>query len=245
MLLDETEPLDSRILRLAQNGQRKEACRLLVEAYGSEIIGTCISRMGSPAAGEDAAQDTMARALVALENYRGTAGLRPWLHRIASNRCIDLLRSRRSRLIRVADQVEIDHVPAPERPLPVEVAESQAAQGRVLSAVRAALSVIKEPDRTWVFCTTPKGSRLRRNRRGSRDLSGRGEASESDAVARPRRARRRRGGHPMKRTSEARTEAPADVLSIACALLDRCSRARRHLDARAQARLSTLRRDGC
>lgn len=150
MLLDETEPLDSRILRLAQDGQRKEACRLLVEAYGSEIIGTCISRMGSPAAGEDAAQDTMARALVALENYRGTAGLRPWLHRIASNRCIDLLRSRRSRLIRVAEQVEIDHVPAPERPLPVEVAESQAAQSRVLSAVRSALSVIKEPDRTWV-----------------------------------------------------------------------------------------------
>ncbi len=150
MLLDETEPLDSRILRLAQDGQRKEACRLLVEAYGSEIIGTCISRMGSPAAGEDAAQDTMARALVALENYRGTAGLRPWLHRIASNRCIDLLRSRRSRLIRVAEQVEIDHVPAPERPLPVEVAEAKAAQGRVLTAVRAALAVIKEPDRTWV-----------------------------------------------------------------------------------------------
>lgn len=150
MLLDETEPLDSRILRLAQDGQRKEACRLLVEAYGSEIIGTCISRMGSPAAGEDAAQDTMARALVALENYRGTAGLRPWLHRIASNRCIDLLRSRRSRLIRVAEQVDVDHVAAPERVFPVELAESQAAQGRVLSAVRAALSVIKEPDRTWV-----------------------------------------------------------------------------------------------
>lgn len=150
MLLDETEPLDSRILRLAQEGQRKEACRLLVQAYGAEIIGTCISRMGSPAAGEDAAQDTMARALVALENYRGTAGLRPWLHRIASNRCIDLLRSRRSRLIRVAEQVEIDHVPAPESPLPVEVAESKAAQTRVLSAVRDALAVVKEPDRTWV-----------------------------------------------------------------------------------------------
>ncbi|MCB9726950.1 MAG: sigma-70 family RNA polymerase sigma factor [Deltaproteobacteria bacterium] len=150
MLLDETEPLDSRILRLAQAGQRKEACRLLVEAYGAEILGTCINRMGSPAGGEDAAQDTMARALVALENYRGTAGLRPWLHRIAANRCIDLLRSRRSRLIRVAEQVEVDHVAAPERPMPVEVAESQAARGRALAAVRDALSVIKEPDRTWV-----------------------------------------------------------------------------------------------
>ncbi len=150
MLADERQKMDTRILEHAHQGRRREACRLLVQAYGSEIVGTCISRMGSAAAGEDAAQDAMSRALVALPDYRGTGGLRPWLHRIAANRCIDLLRSRRSRLIRTAGDVEVDHMPAPEEPIPLEAAETVAARRQEFGRVRGALSRVKEPDRTWV-----------------------------------------------------------------------------------------------
>ncbi len=84
---------DQRILDLARCGRVAEAADMLVRAYGGEIVGTCVGRMGDPMSGEDAAQDTLARALVALPGYRGNAGLRPWLHRIAANRCIDLMRS--------------------------------------------------------------------------------------------------------------------------------------------------------
>ena len=150
MLADERESTDARILRLARAGQRREAGRVLVEAYGREITGTCISRMGTREGGEDAAQDAFARALVALETYRGSAGLRPWLHRIAANRCIDLLRSHRSRLIRHADAAELDDVAAPTGPMPVEQAEVAADRSRQLRAVNTVLSAIKEPDRTWL-----------------------------------------------------------------------------------------------
>ncbi len=150
MLADQYDSLDAEILGLAQAGQRSEACRLLVRAYGSEILGTCIGRMGDEAAGEDAAQDALARALVALPSYRGTGGLRPWLHRVAANRCIDLLRSRKSRQQRMLGAVEVDSVPAPERLMPVEIREHAAARNAQLLRVRGALGLIKEPDRTWV-----------------------------------------------------------------------------------------------
>lgn len=150
MLADDRESLDARILRLAQTGNRREAASLLVQAYGSEIIGTCVGRMGSHAGGEDAAQDAMARALVALPEYRGSGGLRPWLHRIAANRCIDLLRSQRSRVSRTTESVAIDALPAPARLMPVEQAERRVEQSRRLGVVRVALERVKEPDRTWV-----------------------------------------------------------------------------------------------
>jgi RNA polymerase sigma-70 factor (ECF subfamily) len=150
MLADERESTDAKILRLAREGERREAGRLLVEAYGREITGTCISRMGNREGGEDAAQDAFARALVSIERYRGSGGLRPWLHRIAANRCIDLLRSRRSRLIKRSDGAELESIPAPSGPMPVEEAEALADRSRQLSVVREVLSTVKEPDRTWL-----------------------------------------------------------------------------------------------
>ena len=150
MLADERESTDAKILRLAREGDRREAGRLLVEAYGGEIIGTCVSRMGCQESGQDAAQDAFARALVALEDYRGTGGLRPWLHRIAANRCIDLMRSRRSRLIKRADGAVLDELPAPAGPMPLEEAEVRADRHRQLAVVRSALDAVKEPDRTWL-----------------------------------------------------------------------------------------------
>ena len=106
--------------------------------------------MGNREGGEDAAQDAFARALVSIESYRGSGGLRPWLHRIAANRCIDLLRSRRSRLIKRSDGTELDSLPAPSGPMPVEEAEALADMNRRLSVVREVLSMVKEPDRTWL-----------------------------------------------------------------------------------------------
>lgn len=150
MLADQNDGIDVRILRLAQQGRRREACDLLVEAYGGELVGTCINRMGSRAAGEDAAQDALTRALVALPDYRGTAGLRPWLHRIAANRCIDLHRSNRSRLQRTAPQAEAEDVAAPPVPMPVELREARRAERRKVGRVREMLGRVKEPDRTWV-----------------------------------------------------------------------------------------------
>ena len=150
MLADKRDATDAKILALAREGRRRESGRLLVEAYGSEITGTCIGRMGCRAAGEDAAQDALARALVALADYRGNSGLRPWLHRIAANRCIDLLRSNRSRRSRHIDDVSMDTLEGPTGPLPMELAEERADRLKQLAVMQRHLQDIKEPDRTWL-----------------------------------------------------------------------------------------------
>lgn len=146
----ELREIDAEILRLAHEGKRKEACRQLAQAYGGEILGTCIARLGDEAAGADAAQDALSRALVALPSYRGTAGLRPWLHRIAANRCIDMMRSRQSKRGRLAADFDWETLPAPSRPMPSEQAEVARERQLQLERVRSALASVKEPDRRWV-----------------------------------------------------------------------------------------------
>ena len=68
-----------------------------------ELHRYCARLMGSVIDGEDVVQDTMARALAALDDIADVTQLRPWLFRIAHNRALDLLRSR---AVRKADPIE-------------------------------------------------------------------------------------------------------------------------------------------
>ncbi|EHR71229.1 RNA polymerase sigma factor, sigma-70 family [Burkholderiales bacterium JOSHI_001] len=54
----------------------------------------CARLMGSVIDGEDVVQDTLLRALVALQDLDELPPLRPWLFRVAHNRAMDLLRGR-------------------------------------------------------------------------------------------------------------------------------------------------------
>ena len=100
--------------------------------------------------GEDAAQDALVRGIRGLVDYRGEAGLRPWLHRIAANRCVDLMRTQQVRYRRSASESIIQHVAAQTEALPSEIAESAQHQRLRVEAVRDAMADVKEPDRTWL-----------------------------------------------------------------------------------------------
>jgi RNA polymerase sigma-70 factor (ECF subfamily) len=85
--------------------------------------------------GEDVVQDTVARALVALDGLREVPPFRAWLFRIAHNRALDLLRSK---AIRAAAPIEAaDNVADPATPDPVEMLMRQ-------EAVRTAVSRFTE-----------------------------------------------------------------------------------------------------
>lgn len=142
--------LDREVLDLVRSGQYHDGCRLLVESYGPEILGTCINRLGDRSLGEDAAQDVLARAIRSLLDYRGDAGLRPWLHRIAANRCIDMLRSRQSHQKRHQEIANLEEIAGDEVPAPSEEKERGQESTRQVLRVRAVLEAIKEPDRTWL-----------------------------------------------------------------------------------------------
>ena len=57
-------------------------------------MGLCVSMLGDRSLAEDAAQESFLKAFGSLEDFRGASSFGTWLHRIAVNRCLDLLRRR-------------------------------------------------------------------------------------------------------------------------------------------------------
>lgn len=72
-----------------------------LEAHRASLTGHCYRMLGSATDAEDAVQETMVRAWRNLHRFEGRASIRTWLHRIATNVCLDALtdNSRRMRPI--------------------------------------------------------------------------------------------------------------------------------------------------
>jgi RNA polymerase sigma-70 factor (ECF subfamily) len=113
-----------------------------------ELHRYCARLMGSVIDGEDVVQDTLARALVALDELREVPPLRAWLFRIAHNRALDLLRGRAIRAAapieaagNVADPASIDPEEALMRQEAVRTAVSRFAE---LPVVQRSVVILKD-----------------------------------------------------------------------------------------------------
>jgi RNA polymerase sigma factor (sigma-70 family) len=84
-------------------GARRAELIALAEKLRPELHRYCARLVGSVIDGEDVVQDTLTKALVALDEVRDVPTLRAWLFRVAHNRALDLLRSR---AIRAAEPIE-------------------------------------------------------------------------------------------------------------------------------------------
>jgi len=105
----EPEPPDRRLLDAARGGDG-EAFRRLLEPYERALHAHCYRMLGSVHDAEDALQDARLRAWRGLATFDAARSLRPWLYRIATNACLDLIAKRPPRV------TPIDRAP----PSPIE-----------------------------------------------------------------------------------------------------------------------------
>jgi RNA polymerase sigma-70 factor, ECF subfamily len=87
-----------KLIASARKGD-EGAFRELVEPYRARLHAHCYRMLGSLHDSEDALQDTMLRAWRGLARFEEGRSLRPWLYRIATNVCIDLLAKRPNRAL--------------------------------------------------------------------------------------------------------------------------------------------------
>ena len=123
----------------------REDLEARLEQYRPELTAYAYRMLGSAFEAEDAVQETFIRAWRGFDRFEGRAALRSWLYRIATNVCLDMLKSkeRRARPMDLAPPREAeaplgealpeerwlepipDSLVLPERGDPAEVAESR------------------------------------------------------------------------------------------------------------------------
>jgi RNA polymerase sigma-70 factor (TIGR02960 family) len=94
-----------------------EAFRELTEPYRRELQVHCYRMLGSLQDAEDVLQDTLLAAWQGLGGFEERSSIRTWLYRIATNRCLNSLRSARRRPAKEWD------IPQVEPPEPTELGE--------------------------------------------------------------------------------------------------------------------------
>ncbi|HEX6539735.1 MAG TPA: sigma-70 family RNA polymerase sigma factor [Candidatus Dormibacteraeota bacterium] len=68
-----------------------------LDGHRRNLTGYCYRMLGSPFEAEDAVQETMLRAWRAMDGFDNRSSLSTWLHRIATNVCLDMLKGRKRR----------------------------------------------------------------------------------------------------------------------------------------------------
>src|SRR5512143_192168 len=92
------EELERSVLEAARAGDAK-AFDDLVRPHRRVIAAHCYRMLGSLADADDAVQETLVRAWKGLAGWEERASLRGWLHRIATNVCIDMAQARKRRVL--------------------------------------------------------------------------------------------------------------------------------------------------
>jgi RNA polymerase sigma-70 factor (ECF subfamily) len=104
-------------LLTAARAGNEGAFAALVEPHRRDLHAHCYRMLGSLQDAEDALQDALLRAWRGLGRFEGRASLRTWLHRIATNACLDLAKRRPARVLPIDYGPPADPHDGPGAPL--------------------------------------------------------------------------------------------------------------------------------
>lgn len=129
---------DAAAVALARDGD-SEAFRALVERHARVVYRLAHRLTGSPEDAEDVVQETFLRVYRQLSRFESRSNFGTWVHRIAVNCSIDLIRSRPHREA-AHDQEDLEHLGAADkgelpRTSPERLLLSAEVQARVATAV--------------------------------------------------------------------------------------------------------------
>lgn len=93
--LDPEARHDERLLLAAQKGDLP-SFNAIVARHERAVYSLCLRLLRDTAGAEDAAQEAFIKAWTAIATFKGGL-VRPWLLRIATNRCYDILRAKARR----------------------------------------------------------------------------------------------------------------------------------------------------
>ncbi|MFG2497153.1 RNA polymerase sigma factor [Streptomyces sp. NPDC048441] len=112
----------------------EEAFEALVHRHAPMALRLATRLLGNRTEAEDAVQESFVSAWRKLPEFRGDALFGTWVHRIVTNRCLNVLRARQPQPV-----VDLESVPEPEAPdhqtSPARVAEAHAAVEELAQAM--------------------------------------------------------------------------------------------------------------
>ena len=95
-----------------------EAFETLYREHSSRLFGLTVRMLGSRTDAEDMLQDIFLTAHRKLQSYRGDARLGTWLFRLATNLCLDHLRSKSARMSQATSSLDDDNAAEHASPSP-------------------------------------------------------------------------------------------------------------------------------
>jgi RNA polymerase sigma-70 factor, ECF subfamily len=107
---------ERQLLEAARNGDQ-DSFRRLVEPRRAELLAHCYRMLGSIQDAEDALQETLLRAWRGLSGFKEEASLRPWLYKIATNVCLNIIAKRPKRVLPIDRSPSADPDAGPGEPL--------------------------------------------------------------------------------------------------------------------------------
>ena len=102
----------AKLIAAARGGDER-AFHELVEPYRARLHAHCYRMLGSLHDAEDALQETLLRAWRGLTGFDEARSLRPWLYRIATNACLNLLAKRPRRVMPPDDRPSAEPAAGP------------------------------------------------------------------------------------------------------------------------------------